>query len=257
MSFEADILDRVKMREIFQMVRPDGVIHLAARAGVTEAEASDAAAQSYFDVNVKGTDVITQLCNTFGVSFFANAGSSSEFGSQAWDGRSLRPQSEKSRLVPEGNYGRTKVFSEMLLSARALGNASAQHTLVTTFFNPIGTGERGLLVPLMTRKLLGFAAQRSGQFTVYDQYRRCTPVNQTLEHLFRGVERMLDAGPNYAKLDYQHCGGGITSNNRTIAELALEALGRFVREKQLFEGIDFNEFACFTCEEGPPCANLV
>lgn len=243
--YQVDILNKDAMTKIFEACRPDGVIHLAAKAGVPQAEASDAAAQSYFDTNVKGTDVIAGLCHDFNVSFLANAGSSSEFGSQAWDNHQLIPQSERNALVPEGNYGRTKVFSEMLLSARALGHASADHTLVTTFFNPIGTGERGLLVPLMTRRLLDCAAGQGDPFTVFDQYRGYTPVEQTLEHLFRGAERLIDAGPDQAPLDYIHCGGGISTNNKDIARMATDALNAYCAEKGKFKNIDFSALVKF------------
>jgi nucleoside-diphosphate-sugar epimerase len=242
---EANLLDETRMQQLFETYRPDGVIHLAANAGVPQAEASDAAAQQYFDVNVKGTDVVTKLCKDFGVTFLANAGSSSEFGSQAWSEHRLVPQAESSPLVPEGHYGRTKVFSEMLMTARALGNASADHTLVTTFFNPVGVGERGLLVPLMTRKLLECAVKQEGQFTVFDHYRGYTPIDQTLEHLLRGVERMIDLGPDAARLDYQHCGGGITTNNKDIANMTVQALKQLCVDLSIFDGVDFNRFLVF------------
>lgn len=242
---QLDILDKDALREVFETYRPDGVIHLAAKAGVPQAEASDAAAQAYFDVNVKGTDNLAALCKDYEVTFLANAGSSSEFGSQAWDKDHLVPQSEGSALLPEGNYGRTKVFSEMLLSARALAHESADHTLVTTFFNPIGNGERGLLVPLMTRRLLESAAGKGDSFTVYDQYRGYTPIGETLEHLFRAVERQIDAGPNQAVLDYQHCGGGISTNNKVIAKMTVDALTKVCAERGIFSDIDFNDRVVF------------
>jgi len=251
-AYELDILDEKRLQSVFELHRPDGVIHLAAKAGVPQAERSAQDAQEYFDVNVKGTDILAKLCHEYQVSFIANAGSSSEFGSQAWDEGQLRPQGEGSPLVPEGNYGRTKVFSEMLLSARALAGESAEHTLVTTFFNPIGSGERGLLVPLMTRSLLNCAAQNKGSFTVYDQLRGYTPVEQTLEHVLRGVERLIDAGPNQAKLDYQHCGGGITTANATIADIVVNTLDALNQEKHLFKINHFSDFIVFDHQGARP-----
>jgi UDP-glucuronate 4-epimerase len=71
---ESDICDAHAMRRVFERVRPVGVIHLAARAGVRPSIADPAA---YAHTNVFGTQVLLDEARRVSCSRFVMASSSS------------------------------------------------------------------------------------------------------------------------------------------------------------------------------------
>ncbi len=88
----------------------DAVVHLAARAGVRP---SLAAAELYFDVNVRGTAVMLELVARLGIPRFVLASSSSVYGEGL-----VPPFSESGELgAPASPYAATKLSGEMLCQA--------------------------------------------------------------------------------------------------------------------------------------------
>lgn len=88
----------------------DAVIHLAARAGVRP---SLAAAELYFDVNVRGTAVMLELVSRLGVPRFVLASSSSVYGEGL-----VPPFTETGDLgAPASPYAATKLSGERLCEA--------------------------------------------------------------------------------------------------------------------------------------------
>ncbi|MFH1119180.1 MAG: NAD-dependent epimerase/dehydratase family protein [Bacteroidota bacterium] len=74
---EGDIRDRKLLDETFMEVKPDLVIHLAARAGVRPSIADP---QLYYDVNVSGTLVLLESMRKTGIKDLLFASSSSVYG---------------------------------------------------------------------------------------------------------------------------------------------------------------------------------
>jgi UDP-glucuronate 4-epimerase len=105
--FRADICDQARLREILSQVRPDLIIHLAARAGVRP---SIEQPQLYERVNVAGTLTILELCREFKIPKFIFGSSSSVYGAT-----SHAPFSEEeSGLRPISPYAATKLAGESL-----------------------------------------------------------------------------------------------------------------------------------------------
>ncbi len=75
--FEADILNRDKIRTIFEQTTPGKVIHLAARAGVRPSLENP---QLYADVNIKGLINMLELAKEFKIQNFISGSSSSVYG---------------------------------------------------------------------------------------------------------------------------------------------------------------------------------
>ena len=75
--FEADICDAGAVRALFDRVRFEGVIHLAARAGVRPSIAQPAL---YAKVNVEGTSNLLEASRLAGATRFVCASSSSVYG---------------------------------------------------------------------------------------------------------------------------------------------------------------------------------
>lgn len=105
--YERDICDRKSLREIFDKVRPESVIHLAARAGVRP---SIEQPWLYEQVNVGGTVNVLEHCKEFRVSRLIFGSSSSVYGVT-----SRAPFSEQqSDLRPISPYAATKLAGELL-----------------------------------------------------------------------------------------------------------------------------------------------
>ena len=102
---ESDIRDAGRMRELMERLRPDLVIHLAARAGVRPSLEQPGL---YADVNVTGTVTLLELARQFGVRRFVFGSSSSVYG-----GSLQLPFSEtQTDLRPVSPYAATKLAGE-------------------------------------------------------------------------------------------------------------------------------------------------
>jgi UDP-glucuronate 4-epimerase len=104
---EVDICDTARLQDFFRAVRPDVVIHLAARAGVRP---SIEQPRLYERVNVFGTLNLLELCREFRVKKILFGSSSSVYGTS-----SRAPFSEEEmKLRPISPYAATKIAGEML-----------------------------------------------------------------------------------------------------------------------------------------------
>ncbi len=104
--FDQDICEMDGMREIVARVRPDAIIHLAARAGVRP---SIEQPRLYERVNVAGTVNLLELCREFQVSRLIFGSSSSVYGES-----DRAPFSEEqSGLRPISPYAATKLAGEL------------------------------------------------------------------------------------------------------------------------------------------------
>lgn len=105
--YPLDICEREPLREVMALVRPDAVIHLAARAGVRPSIEQPCL---YERVNIAGTLNLLELCRQFQVKKFIFGSSSSVYGAT-----SRAPFSEdQAELHPISPYAATKLAGEML-----------------------------------------------------------------------------------------------------------------------------------------------
>ena len=105
--YECDICDAKTVSEIVQQIRPEVIIHLAARAGVRP---SLERPLLYEQVNVGGTVALLEAARTFGVKKFVFASSSSVYGAT-----SSVPFREDDRVDrPISPYAATKIAGERL-----------------------------------------------------------------------------------------------------------------------------------------------
>jgi UDP-glucuronate 4-epimerase len=105
--FDTDLCDAVALREVFQQVKPEIVIHLAARAGVRP---SIEQPLLYERVNVAGTSNLLEIAREFGVERFIFGSSSSVYGAT-----SRVPFSENDPVMrPISPYAATKLAGELM-----------------------------------------------------------------------------------------------------------------------------------------------
>lgn len=105
--YEGDIRDRAMLDQIFEVQKPDLLIHLAARAGVRP---SIEQPELYYDVNVTGTLNLLEAMRTAGITNMLFASSSSVYGNNE-----KVPFSETDPVDnPISPYAATKKAGELL-----------------------------------------------------------------------------------------------------------------------------------------------
>jgi UDP-glucuronate 4-epimerase len=105
--FESDICDRDRVFEIFERIRPEAVIHLAARAGVRPSLEQPLL---YERVNVYGTMVLLEACRAWDVRKFIFASSSSIYGIA----NTVPFREEDTTALPISPYAATKIAGEKI-----------------------------------------------------------------------------------------------------------------------------------------------
>jgi UDP-glucuronate 4-epimerase len=130
---QVDICDVLRLRETLEHVRPDVVIHLAARAGVRPSIEQPCL---YERVNVAGTLNLLEMCRQLAVRKFVFGSSSSVYGAT-----SMVPFSEDQvELRPVSVYAATKLAGEMLCYTYA--HLFALPVICLRFFTVYGPRQR-------------------------------------------------------------------------------------------------------------------
>lgn len=130
---EADITDNQTMRNVFDGLHPDTVVHLAAKAGVRPSIEHPV---EYAWVNVQGTAVLLDLANQFGVQRFVMASSSSVYG----NAQTVPFNEEQDVSKPLSPYAATKRSCELL--AHAHQHTTGMPTACLRFFTVYGPRQR-------------------------------------------------------------------------------------------------------------------
>jgi UDP-glucose 4-epimerase len=129
---KGDIRNRDSISEIFKCKKIDTCVHLAAKSNV-----SDSITNPFdtFDINVKGTLNVLDVCSNNRVDNFIFASSAASYG----EPKKL-PIPEDHTLDPVSPYGASKVAGEVLVSSyRNFG--SIQNVTSLRFFNVYGKGQ--------------------------------------------------------------------------------------------------------------------
>ena len=131
--YETDILDSATLRRVFDQTRPQGIVHLAAWAGVRPSLENP---EIYASVNVTGTVNLLQLAREFGVESFIFGSSSSVYG-----GNERVPFSEEDPVDrPVSPYAATKRAGELLCHTYA--HNYSMHITCLRFFTVYGPRQR-------------------------------------------------------------------------------------------------------------------
>lgn len=161
--FRVDITDEPAIEKIFAEIKPDVLLHLAARAGV---RASIADPELYHNVNVLGTNILLEACRRHSVNRVVSASSSSVYGNQKKTPFSETDETEN----PISPYAATKRAGENLCYAY-----SKMYGLQITclrFFTVYGPSGRPDMAPLMFTKAIdaGETIKRFGDGTSMRDY---------------------------------------------------------------------------------------
>jgi len=136
--FEADIRDKVILRNLFKQYPIDAVMHFAGLKAVGE---SCEKPLMYYQNNINGTLVLIEVMLEFGVKKLVFSSSATVYG----DSKKI-PYIESLPICPTNPYGRTKAMIEQILADLAQSNPQASWNIVVLrYFNPIGAHESGLI----------------------------------------------------------------------------------------------------------------
>ena len=104
---EADIADRRSVEDIFRKTKPDAVVHWAAESHV---DRSIRDASPFIEANVRGTQVLLDVCRISQVEKFINVSTDEVYGDLGEEGQFL----EATPLNPSSPYSVSKASADML-----------------------------------------------------------------------------------------------------------------------------------------------
>jgi UDP-glucuronate 4-epimerase len=130
---EGDLRDAAFVNETLAALRPDAIIHLAARAGVRP---SIEQPELYIDTNIKGTFYLLEACKNLGIKRFVFASSSSVYGVN----KKVPFAEEDPILQTISPYAMTKMAGEQICSNYA--NLCGIRCVCLRFFTVYGPRQR-------------------------------------------------------------------------------------------------------------------
>jgi len=104
---KTDITDRQSVENIFRKAKPDAVVHWAAESHV---DRSIADASPFLETNVKGTQVLLDICREHSIGKFINISTDEVYGDLGGEGQFF----EATPLNPSSPYSVSKASADML-----------------------------------------------------------------------------------------------------------------------------------------------
>ena len=211
---ESDIRDVSAMARVFAEVRPDVIVHLAARAGVRPSIADPVL---YADVNVTGTAVLLEAAKQAGVHRVVFASSSSVYGNA--DAVPFRESDPAP--APVSPYAATKRSGELLCETYAALEREMR-VISLRFFTVYGPRQRpDLAIHKFTRLIsAGEPIPFFGDGTFSRDY---TYVTDTLQGVLGAVDRTETMRPGH---EIYNLGESATTTLSELVRLIEEAVGK-------------------------------
>ena len=219
--YEADICDEPRLRHIFSEVRPDVVIHLAARAGVRPSLKDP---NLYHRVNVIGSQHVLDACRDLGPRHLVFASSSSVYG-----GSTDVPFRETNPVMrPISPYAATKRMNE--LQAHVYSHIYGLQVSMLRFFTVYGPRQRPDMAIHMFTKLIS-EARPVPMFGDGSTRRDYTYIDDVLD----GLERCVDRSFPY---EIFNLGEHHTTSLRELIDLIAKHVGKpaIIEQKPLQPG---------------------
>ncbi|MCU4677455.1 UDP-glucose 4-epimerase GalE [Catenovulum sp. 2E275] len=135
--FQADILDKAALSQIFKHNHIDAVIHFAGLKAVGE---STQIPLTYYHNNVTGTITLCQVMAEYNVKSLVFSSSATVYG----DPQALPLVESMPTGVPTNAYGHSKLMIEEILRDLSESDPSWRIAILR-YFNPIGAHESGLI----------------------------------------------------------------------------------------------------------------
>ena len=130
----ADIRDANTLNNIFNIFKPEAVIHFAGVKAVGESTADPI---KYYDVNVGGSISLLTAMSKAGCNNIVFSSSATVYGKPQY-----LPYDEKHPTNPVNPYGRTKLIIENIIKDWTVVDSKRRGTILR-YFNPVGAHESG------------------------------------------------------------------------------------------------------------------
>jgi len=143
--YEIDIVDKEKLKDVFEKEKPTHVIHLAAKADTRNAVSNP---HIYIDVNIVGTLNVFECAKESKVENIVAASSSSVYGNN----KNVPWSEEQKDILPISPYGTTKLSSEYL--AYTYHRNFDMNITMLRYFNAYGENNRPGMVPYIWAKAM-------------------------------------------------------------------------------------------------------
>lgn len=177
-----DLTEGRKLKELFAEKRFDGVVHLAAQAGVRHSLKNP---QSYIDSNMTGFLSILECCRDFPVAHLVYASSSSVYGRNSKTPFSI----EDPVCLPASLYAVTKRANELMAETyRHLFGVNSTGLRFFTVYGPWGR-------PDMAPWLFAEAILENRPIRVFNQGKMLRDFTY-IDDIAEGVLAVLEAGEN-------------------------------------------------------------
>jgi UDP-glucuronate 4-epimerase len=214
--FEGDLCDEARVREVFAAVRPEVVVHLAARAGVRPSLQDP---NLYHRVNVIGSQHILDACRDFKPSHLVFASSSSVYG-----GSTEIPFREDNPVMrPISPYAATKRMNE--LQAHVYSHVHGVRTTMLRFFTVYGPRQRpDMAIHQFTRKML--LGEPIPMFGDGGSRRDYTYIDDVIDGVLRAVDTPFD-------FEIFNLGESATTTLRELVDLIARHVGCTPEIRQL------------------------
>jgi UDP-glucuronate 4-epimerase len=182
-----NIADNSSMQSIFEKVKPNRVVHLAAQAGVRYSLTNP---DAYVESNLQGFLNILECCRHNAVSHLVYASSSSVYG-----GNTLLPFSENHSVDhPVSLYAATKKSNELM--AHTYSHLFGLPTTGLRFFTVYGPwGRPDMALFLFTKAIL--AGEHINIFNNGNMIRDFTFIDDIVEGVIRVADKPATAEPKY------------------------------------------------------------
>jgi UDP-glucuronate 4-epimerase len=213
--YEADICDEAALRHIFELERPDVVVHLAARAGVRPSLKDP---NLYHRVNVIGGQHVLDACRDIRPSHLVFASSSSVYG-----GSTDVPFKEDNPVHrPISPYAATKRMNE--LQAHVYSHVYGLNVTMLRFFTVYGPRQRpDMAIYMFTKAILeGKPVAMFGDGSMRRDY---TYIDDVIDGLVRCVDRPF-------RYEIFNLGEHHTTSLRELIDLIAKHCGKPARIEQ-------------------------
>ena len=134
--YKVDVRDKAALTRVFEQYSIDGVIHFAGLKSVVESVERPI---EYYDTNVGGTFILTEVMREFNCKTFVFSSSATVYG----DPHTL-PIKEDFPLSVTNPYGRSKLMIEEFLQDVFVADDN-WHMALLRYFNPVGAHKSGLI----------------------------------------------------------------------------------------------------------------
>lgn len=182
-----DVADRHGMIDLFNRLKPKGVVHLAAQAGVRYSLTNP---HAYIDANVQGFINVLEACRGNGVEHLVYASSSSVYG-----GNTQLPFSEHDNIDhPVSLYAATKKANELM--AHAYSHLFRLPTTGLRFFTVYGPwGRPDMALFLFTKAIL--EGKSIDVFNHGKMVRDFTYIDDIVEGVIRVLDKPAEPNPQF------------------------------------------------------------